>query len=331
MIVWLLLCSFSLFSQNAVADLHFESAEKAYNIGNYKEALAKLDQTEKLTGPMSKTLYLRIAAQDKLLKQSGLYADEESFELLTDLRDNAKIYLEAMADQGLDDRYREVFAISEQLTKHPQTKSDWVAGRRDKLEADRQRELEREMAVKRAEEQRVAAEFESIRAERKSVYESTVFEAAEVLDHETDNSITVYVIRPQKEEDNSITQALFVNEEVEVPKLNPGQHVILHCTPGLLRIGVLDDEDFVKRRKRRRNRGILVGGVVGFAAASVIVGKVASRNADPFLLQMDGAQRVYYIRTAVDNKKSGGGINYWEIAEAEAKKLLEQSERKEKN
>lgn len=108
------LISFSCLAQDAIAELHFESAEKAFNAGDYKEALAKLDDTEKLTGPMSRTLYLRIVAQDKLADQLR-ESEESTAELLRELKSNVETYLEVMAAQGLDDRYREVYAIQEKI------------------------------------------------------------------------------------------------------------------------------------------------------------------------------------------------------------------------
>lgn len=316
----LLGCSLGIFAQNAVADLHFESAEKAYNAGNYKEVLTKLNDTEKLSGPTSKTLYLRIITQDKVLKSSGLYADESNFELLTDLRYNAETYLEVMADQGLDDRYRAVFTISEHVKSYPQAKADWIA-ERDKLEAGRK--LERELSIKRAEEQRLAVEFESIRTEQKSVYDSSVFPAAELLEDNAnrDDAITVYIIRANGV-GRSTDQVVFVNEDIEVDKLKPGQYIVLYCTSGLLRLGVSDNEEFSKRRKKRRTAAILAGGVIGLAATS---GKVAFRNSNPCLLNLNDNKKSYYIQTFVNDDKDLG-INYREISETIGRQLIENSE-----
>lgn len=103
-------------AQDAISELHFEHAEKAFNDGDYKETLRKLDDTEKLTGIMSKTLYLRIVAQDRLLEQSG-YTDEDSMEQLNVLMNHVDSYLEVMSEFGLDDRYREVYGIKEKIAE----------------------------------------------------------------------------------------------------------------------------------------------------------------------------------------------------------------------
>lgn len=111
-----LLFNIKLSAQNTIAELHFETAEKAYNAGNYMETLAKLDDVEKLTGLMSKTLYLRIVSQDKLADQLA-NSEEDNAGLLRELQSNVGTYLEVMADQGLDDRYREVYTIQEKITE----------------------------------------------------------------------------------------------------------------------------------------------------------------------------------------------------------------------
>lgn len=134
------LFSVELWGQNAVAELHFENAEKAYNAGNYKEVLAKLDDTEKLSGPTSRTLYLRIVTQDKIFKRGSQRIEDLDFALLTSLRDNIDSYLEIMADYGLDERYREVYAIGEGLNSFPKT----LAERNTILEKQRRENKEKE-------------------------------------------------------------------------------------------------------------------------------------------------------------------------------------------
>lgn len=135
-----LLFSIEVWGQSAAAELHFENAEKAYNTGNYKEVLVKLDETEKLTGPMSRTLYLRIVTQDKIFKGGSQRIEDMDFALLTSLRDNITAYLEVMADHGLDERYREVYSIGEGLNKFPKT----LAERNAILEKEWQKQKERE-------------------------------------------------------------------------------------------------------------------------------------------------------------------------------------------
>lgn len=104
------------FAQNALVDLHFEEAEKAYNQRNYSVALSKLDQVEQAVGPMSKTLYLRILTQDKMVAQGK--HDDKKRDLLEELKDNAKTYLDIMSEYGIDDKFRAVYAIQEKYQNY---------------------------------------------------------------------------------------------------------------------------------------------------------------------------------------------------------------------
>lgn len=119
------LCSIDVFGQSAAAELHFESAEKAYNAGDYLETLRKLDDTERIAGSMSKTLYLRIVAQDKVLDNWLVDDADERRKTWGSLQENAALYLETMESFGLDDRYREVFALSEKYKDY--TEPDYSA------------------------------------------------------------------------------------------------------------------------------------------------------------------------------------------------------------
>ncbi|MFN0291582.1 hypothetical protein [Pedobacter helvus] len=120
------LAIYSHAQENAIATLKFEEAEAAFNSGNYATALNKLDEVDKLAGIMSKSLYLRIVVQDKTFNPAALYQDEAQFSLLASLQKNVSNYLRAMESQGLDDRYRTVYAISGKLDKYPKDKSVWL-------------------------------------------------------------------------------------------------------------------------------------------------------------------------------------------------------------
>lgn len=104
------------FAQNALADLNFEEAEKAYNQRNYIAVLNKLDQVEQAVGTTSKTLYLRIVTQDKMMAQGK--HDDKKRDLLDALMDNAKTYLDIMSEYGIDDKFRDVYAIQEKYKNY---------------------------------------------------------------------------------------------------------------------------------------------------------------------------------------------------------------------
>ena len=123
-----ILSSIITFAQGgAMADLKFEEAETAFNNQDYETTIKKLDEFDKLLGSIKdKSLYLRIISQDKLFEPSKLYDNESNFNLLSSLRKNSSAYLKAMESNGLDDRYREVYAINEKLANYPKEKTVWI-------------------------------------------------------------------------------------------------------------------------------------------------------------------------------------------------------------
>ena len=117
---FLLLLNLAIYShaqENAIATLKFEEAETAYSSGNYTVALNKLDEVDKLAGIMSKSLYLRIVVTDITFD----YYDVKSTTLVA-LSKYVNSYLKTMEAEGLDDRYREVYAISTRVNNALQVK-----------------------------------------------------------------------------------------------------------------------------------------------------------------------------------------------------------------
>ena len=114
-----------VFAQSgALADLKFEEAEIAFNNQDYETTIKKLDEFDKLLGSIKdKSLYLRIISQNKLFEPSKLYENESNFNLLSSLRKNSSAYLKAMESSSLDERYREVYGISEKIEKYPKDKT----------------------------------------------------------------------------------------------------------------------------------------------------------------------------------------------------------------
>lgn len=118
----------AIAQNNAIADLKFEEAETAYNNKDYNTTIKKLDEFDKLIGGIkSHSLYLRIVSQHKLLNEYTLYDSEKQFMELASLRKNAHAYLKIMKSEGLDDKYREIYQISEKLQNYPIDKQAWLA------------------------------------------------------------------------------------------------------------------------------------------------------------------------------------------------------------
>ena len=122
----LLLAPTGLFAQDARTLLQFEDAEKAFNAGQYETTLQQLDAVEKQTGVTSKTLYLRIVSEYRLFDGgSRIYEDKKQFERLQRIRKHATQYLNALAGQGIDDKYRAIYEISESVQTFPKTEQQW--------------------------------------------------------------------------------------------------------------------------------------------------------------------------------------------------------------
>ena len=98
---------------NPIAQLKFEDAEKAFNAGQLQKALDYIQQTEELAGVTSKTLYLKIVTQDKMLATA---VGEPGLKSI--LKTNVQSYLKALEDQPIDDKYRTVYEISKRVDQY---------------------------------------------------------------------------------------------------------------------------------------------------------------------------------------------------------------------
>lgn len=225
-----------LSAQNAVAELHFESAEKAFNSGNYREVITKLDDTEKLTGPTSKTLYLRIVTQDKLFNGGRNYATDD-FTQLSSLRENVAVYLEVMADQGLDDRYREVYRIGEGLSKFPKTAVEWQETRDKEIQQKREREEQAIAQSKAREEQAKKKELDDFIAGKITASQVRHNMVAREASENTaaENVAIVYLVRPGKFVASLATFSYYINDR-DIVKLRNKQHTVMRFSPGLLQV-----------------------------------------------------------------------------------------------
>ncbi len=107
------------FSQDAIAKLKFEDAEEAYSKEDYSTTLSKLDDAEKILGKTNpKILYLRIVSQDKIISADP-YKD---YTILENTRKNCSYYLKEYEKvEGIEEKYRDVYKISEKLAQYPNT------------------------------------------------------------------------------------------------------------------------------------------------------------------------------------------------------------------
>jgi len=138
------------FAQNTIAKLKFEEAEEAYTNNNFELTLTKLNEVEtllKATNP--RILYLQILAQSKIIEKNPL----GDYVIIENARNSINKYLkdyENLPDN--EDKYREIYKISESFVKYPATKQDFdlaLETNRLKAEADRleqKKKIEAEVA-----------------------------------------------------------------------------------------------------------------------------------------------------------------------------------------
>ena len=99
----------------SIAKFKFEEAEVAYNSKKYEEALTKLDEVEKLLGKTyEKTLYLKIKALDNLIWEKAGSVDIKKIVLL---QKNYTDYLKTFEGQTEEEKYRDIYKISEKYIK----------------------------------------------------------------------------------------------------------------------------------------------------------------------------------------------------------------------
>lgn len=111
-LLFILFSSITFAQGGAMADLKFEEAEIAFNDGNYSGAIAKLDEFDKTYGKVSeKSLYLRIIAQDNII---DYMAKAESDDMLK-FQKRVNAFLKAFEQEGVTDKYREVYYISQKI------------------------------------------------------------------------------------------------------------------------------------------------------------------------------------------------------------------------
>ncbi|RKS03262.1 MULTISPECIES: hypothetical protein [unclassified Flavobacterium] len=125
--IFLFLSILTFAQESALADLKFEEAEIAFNNKNYSLALNKVDEFDKLLGTISdKSLYIRIISLRKLFNDQKLWEDKAQSALLFSLQKYTAAYVNQVTD--LDDRYREVYDISQELKFLPKTEADYKVG-----------------------------------------------------------------------------------------------------------------------------------------------------------------------------------------------------------
>jgi TPR repeat protein len=120
----LLAASQFAFSQQAIAKIKFEEAEEAYSVNDFEATISKLNEVEsilKSTNP--KVMYLKIIAQSKIVEKSPL----KNYKTLESTRKLSVKYLKDYENApNNEDKYREIYNITESLKKYPKSEADFV-------------------------------------------------------------------------------------------------------------------------------------------------------------------------------------------------------------
>lgn len=114
----------TISAQNAIAIIKYEEAEIAFDKNDYSTSLSKLDEAEKSLGSTnSKILYLRILNQNQIITSDPM----GDFKILDAARKNCTNYLKNNESKtGLEEKYKEVYKIKQDLEKYPNTASELI-------------------------------------------------------------------------------------------------------------------------------------------------------------------------------------------------------------
>ncbi len=106
-------------AQNTVAKFKYEDAEKAYYDNKFEDCIKLLTETEAILGQTAPNiLHLRILAEHKLLEQNPM----QSYALIENLRNHCNTYLQNYDIAGLEEKFRDVYEISNTLNQYPDSK-----------------------------------------------------------------------------------------------------------------------------------------------------------------------------------------------------------------
>lgn len=143
-------------AQETIAKLKYEEAEEAYTQGNYELTVNKLREIEQMlksTNP--KILYLQLMAQSKIIEKNPY----SNYAMIESARKGSAKYLKDYEKiPNNEDRYRDIYKVSEFLKKYPENKEAFDAElkkqEQEKIERKKQEEAERLAEAKRIQEEK---------------------------------------------------------------------------------------------------------------------------------------------------------------------------------
>jgi hypothetical protein len=137
LLITMFILALTVNAQNAVAKIKYEQAEEAFDKSDYATTLSKLDEAQKLIGTVNpKILYLRIMAQKGIIATHNY-----ELSVLAEARNNAEYFIKNYEkNEGLEEKFKEVFLFSEELEKLPKTSEEfnWLKGAPEREKAQKQ-------------------------------------------------------------------------------------------------------------------------------------------------------------------------------------------------
>ena len=131
-IAFLIIASNIVCAQNTIAKLKYEEAEELYSTGEFYETLNKLEEVETLLGSSNpKILYLQILSLSKIIERVP-FKDYDRIEKTRNIIVKYLKEYENLPDN--EDKYRDIYKISELLRKYPDTKETFNVWARPQLQ-----------------------------------------------------------------------------------------------------------------------------------------------------------------------------------------------------
>ncbi|MGM5470888.1 hypothetical protein ACS386_11480 [Flavobacteriaceae bacterium LMO-SS05] len=139
LLVVFMISNIAAAQNSTIAKFKYEEAEQAFVNNDYKQAISKLDEAETLLGSTNpKILYLKIIAQFKLIEEKPY----DDFKILESAKRLSANYLKAYVQlSDNEDKYREIYVISEKLKAFPDSSLEFEIQKKQQKIIDEEKRL----------------------------------------------------------------------------------------------------------------------------------------------------------------------------------------------
>lgn len=185
-IILFLLCQHQVSAQSQLATTKYVDAEEAFASGNYRAALTKLDEAEKLLGyGNQKILFMRIMVQDQLIRtDNDFFKSYANYGILSALRNNCNNYTQKFNTPGFIDKSMEVYKILQPYSAYPATKQAFDLRVKAEQEKEELAKAEQNRITLLAEQQK-QKEAEALRLEEEQRKQAAIETEAFISKHES--------------------------------------------------------------------------------------------------------------------------------------------------